>query len=479
MRSYFLGGDVSKGYCDFTLLDKRKKVVEKNFQLDDCYSGHQALCCFFEKFYSSHKDAVIYAGVESTGGYENNWYQLLWKLQDRFKIQVVRLNPFGIKHHKKASLERIETDKISARKIAEYLIAYPEKIEYNKEDYFAILRRHWKYIRTLKHQKSQLQIILKGHLYVAQPQLLVYCTEGIADWILRLLTKYPTARRLARATVKTLSGIPYVSEERAKELISDAKRSIASKQDSGMERIVKSAVSQILNLKKAIDQQVKLMKSSHDFPEIEILTSFKGISEFSAFGLLLEIGAIERYPTVKKLASFFGIHPRYVESGDGIFEMRMSKQGRKEPRWLLFLAAQSAVVHDDMIRELYEGYLMRKESRMEVLGIIMHKILRIIYGMLKHKTKYEPTVDIANRKKTANKKEAKSSTNSTGPTKSPRSRRYQGYDKNAPISRRQTKKRNRNKEKPKEVTNGIINGYKEKEKGGGAPRKKQPPGESK
>ncbi len=410
MEPYFLGGDVSKGYCDFILLDKKKKAVEENFQLDDCYEGHQALCGFLENFLSSHKEAIIYAGFESTGGYEDNWYRLLWKLQDGFEIRVARLNPFGVKYHKKASLERMETDRISARKIAEYLIAYPEKIAYNKEDFFAGLRRHWKIIRTFKKQKSQLQTILKKHLYVAQPQMLIYCTDRIPNWALHLLMKYPTAARLAKANIKSLSKIPYLTTERSKELISDAKRSVGSMQDSSTENIIKLTVSQLLSLKKTIDQQVKLMISTYDFPEIEILTSFKGISRYSAFGLLLEIGAIERYATVKKLASFFGVHPKSVESGDGVYEAHMSKRGRKEPRWLLFNAARCAIVHDDMIKELYEEYLTKRESKMEVLGIIMHKILRIIYGMLKHNTKYSPAVDIANRKKTASKREAANST---------------------------------------------------------------------
>ena len=34
-------------------------------------------------------------------------------------------------------------------------------------------------------------------------------------------------------------------------------------------------------------------------------------------------------PDSKKLASFFGIHPAYRESGDGKSAVRMSKKGRK------------------------------------------------------------------------------------------------------------------------------------------------------
>jgi transposase len=435
MKSYFLGGDASKGYCDFTLLDQKQRIVEDNFQLDDCHEGHQWLCQFLKKFFSHNNDAIIYAGFESTGGYENNWYQLFWKLQEDFNIKVAQVNPFSINHHKKASLERIDTDKISAQKIAEYLIKYPEKVAYSKEDCFAGMRRHWKFVRMIKKQKAQQQTALKAQLYVAHPQLLIHCTEGIRNWVLHLLTKYPTAARLANADDKEVADIPRISKERAKELISDAKLSVASLQDSSMEDLIRFAAQNILNLKKAIDQQEKMMASTYDFPEIEILISFKGIDHYSAFGLMLEIVAIERYVSVKQLVSFFGIHPKWRQSGDGVSGMHMSKKGRKEPRWILFNVALSAIAHDEMMRKLYEGYQARGKCKMSAVGIIMHKVLRIIYGMLKHKKEYDPDVDIANRKNACKKKE-------TASPKPNKNRRFQNYNQKAPISRRQTKKRN-------------------------------------
>ena len=75
----------------------------------------------------------------------------------------------------------------------------------------------------------------------------------------------------------------------------------------------------------------------------------------------------------------------------------MSKKGRKEPRWILFNVARSAIGCNDMIRELYNSYVEKGKSKMSALGIIMHKILRIIYGMLKNNTKYDPQIDMANR----------------------------------------------------------------------------------
>ena len=88
-----------------------------------------------------------------------------------------------------------------------------------------------------------------------------------------------------------------------------------------------------------------------------------------------------------------------------------------------------------MIQELYNDYLEKGHCKMSALGIIMHKILRIVYGMLKHKQSYDPNVDRANRKKVIKTKQEQES------KKVDKSRRYQPYDKNAPVSKRQAKKR--------------------------------------
>ena len=39
MKKYYLGADVSKGYCDFILLDRDHNIVEQIFQLDDTADG--------------------------------------------------------------------------------------------------------------------------------------------------------------------------------------------------------------------------------------------------------------------------------------------------------------------------------------------------------------------------------------------------------------------------------------------------------
>ena len=146
-EKYFMGIDVSKGYADLKILDKRKKIVEENFQLDDTFEGHNKLFEILSNFFTQHPDSKLFAVVESTGGYENNWFTTLHKLQFQMNLTVARLNPFGVNHSSKASMNRIITDKQSVKHIAEYLIGYPEKVNYQSEDYFASARRQWSSIK--------------------------------------------------------------------------------------------------------------------------------------------------------------------------------------------------------------------------------------------------------------------------------------------------------------------------------------------
>ena len=180
------------------------------------------------------------------------------------------------------------------------------------------------------------------------------------------------------------------------------------------------------------------MLSSCEIPEIDLLKSFIGIGNYSALGLMLEIGTVERFRSVKALASYFGVHPVYKQSGDGIWGVRMSKTGRKEPRWILFMVAKSAIVNNEMIKELYQEYLEKGKTKMQSIGIIMHKILRIIFGMLKNNTPYDPKIDRANRKKPVEQMAVR---------KDNKARRFQTHDGQAPISRRQNKKRKERRKK--------------------------------
>lgn len=432
MKNYYLGVDVSKGYVDFVILDDKKLPVEENFQLDDTFDGHCRLYEKLDTFFNDHPGSTIYAGVESTGGYENNWLSSLVKFQGTLNIKTAHLNPLGVNANSKADLKRNVTDRMSAQSVAEYMIAHPEKISYKKQDHLASLRKQWSFVKMLVKQKTQLLNQLESNLYSSNPEILVHCKNGVPDWVLNLLLRYPTASKLSKAKKSSVASIPYITPQKAKELIERAKKSVAAASDDITEQIIQATVKQIKQLVKDIKAQTKIMAENCPVHEVDLLKTFKGIGDFSAIGLVLEIGSVERFPTSKKLSSFFGLHPVYKKSGDGSWGFRMSKKGRKVPRQILYMVTLAAIKTNPLIREIYLRRTQQGMEKMAAIGLCMHKILRIIYGMLKHKKAFQPEIDLKNREKISQYEPR---------IHKDKNRRYQQFDSKAPISRRQSKKR--------------------------------------
>ena len=110
----------------------------------------------------------------------------------------------------------------------------------------------------------------------------------------------------------------------------------------------------------------------------------------------------------------------------------MSKEGRSQPREILFMVTLVAIQHNPIIQEVFAKNLSKGKCKMDAIGVCMHKMLRIIYGMLKTNTPFNPEIDRQNQKKSYQKKKG---------SENLKLRRYQKQDPDAPISYRQNKKR--------------------------------------
>jgi len=440
MVELFIGCDVSKGYGDFIVLDCNKKVLERGFRLYDTHKGHDKLCVLLETLVKSSTDPIaVYIGVESTGGYENNWLQVLALLGKSLPVKSARINPCGVKKYMDAELKRNKTDAISAQGIAEYLIMHRDKVLYDQNDPYYALRRYWSGLTLLKKQYAQLQTHLQQLIYSTVPSVLVYCRHGIPSWLLNVLDVYPTGALLAKATVKKLCRIPFVTETKAKALIEAAKQRTMQETNLVEEQHLRSMLTQIKSLASSIQAIEKSLEQQwKDDPQIKLVDSITGIGFISALGLLINIRNIKLYPTVKHLASYFGIHPVIRQSGDGIWKSKMSKVGRVQPRAILYMAACTATIHNPCIRDVYKHYKQRHRDKnnLGAIGACMHKLLRIIYGVLKNQQPFNAEVDRKNQEK--KRKEAKVTNAFEG-----KMFRFQGFDNEAPISNRHATKKNK------------------------------------
>lgn len=176
--------------------------------------------------------------------------------------------------------------------------------------------------------------------------------------------------------------------------------------------------------------------------QVALLTTIKGLGKQSAVSLLIEIEDIQRFEGAKKLSAYFGVHPRFKQSGDGSWGAHLSKQGRSTPRAVLYMAALSAIRCNPLLKALYARRRAEGMNHYGAMGVLMHKLLRIIYGVLKNQTGFDAAVDEKNQSRSKEKQAQREEwEKETKKIKQQRKHRYQEAAQDAPISRRAAQKR--------------------------------------
>jgi transposase len=443
LQKAFLGIDISKGYADFLLLDEHKQVVEEGFQLEDNRSGRQRLKDLVQEWFTKGMEE-LYCGLESTGGYENNWHRFLRGLSAQLKVQVARLNARAVKAVNDASLKRTITDAVSAHNIASYLISFPEKVDYAKKqatpgEQFKDGRQHYKYVRMLQKQKVQLSNQLEKLLYQHFGEMLIYCRHGIPSWLLRMLIRYPCAEAVRKAGATRLVTIKGISIDKASSLIQKANQSaqIISRQ---IQHLIESTAKEILHKEELINQEKNhLIEMYKEQEEVTLLSSINGVGLASSVGLMLEIEDICRFESSKKITAYFGVNPTFKQSGDGKWRSHISKKGRSEVRSILYMTALSGIRCNSVLKQLYARFRAKGMKHYQAMGVVMHKLLRIIYGVLKNKTPFDVKIDVENTRKAEQK--LKQEKTKKQKAKEEKKYRYQPASTDAPLSNRAAQKR--------------------------------------
>ncbi|KJS23666.1 MAG: transposase [Clostridiaceae bacterium BRH_c20a] len=143
-----------------------------------------------------------------------------------------------------------------------------------------------------------------------------------------------------------------------------------------------------------IDTEIEKMLKNFDYK----LTTMPGVGNTVASKLIAEIGDIRRFPNTDKLASFAGIAPKsFSSAGKGRDES--NKQGNRELHGLFYFLAVTMVsvsTKGKPYNPIFRTYFLRKisegKTKSQALVCIMRRLVNIIYGMMKNKTKYRPYV---------------------------------------------------------------------------------------
>lgn len=440
-----LAADVSKGYADFILWDQQSNCLEPAFKLFDNKEGHQQAKQLIKDFMKRYELEDIYAGMESTGGYENNWFLLFKSMQNQGVSRVMRINPKAVKATGTARMVRTITDAVSAENIAQYMLSFVKdnKPAYTQDNQFRTVRHVSAWTRNINKQITQTSNHLEKILYQSFPELLVYCRHGFPDWLLHLLQKYPLPSDIIKAGKSKLVKIGFITEQKAEAIIQKAKNTVApSTADELLGNTIKSMITVLTCNRQQVSLHKKaLTKQFGEAQEVQLIDTMTGFTAETAVLLMIEIESIEQYKGAKQLCAHFGLHPTFKQSGDGTWAARLSKMGRSSVRGLLYMPAITAIRTNDYFKNLYAQQRAKGKKHRQAICVVMHKMLCMIYGILHSQKPFDISIHKNNQREGQQKqKEAeKIAGQRKKENKTKRERFIRENQMDAPISRKQSK----------------------------------------
>jgi len=121
-----------------------------------------------------------------------------------------------------------------------------------------------------------------------------------------------------------------------------------------------------------------------------LLRSIPGVGRQVAVTFLGEVPTLETFARARDLATFAGLTPALQQSGTSVYRRgAMSKEGSALLRKMLYMAALNIVRRPTLaLHSTYAAMVARGKAKACALGALMHKILRIAFGVLKHETPY-------------------------------------------------------------------------------------------
>jgi transposase len=164
------------------------------------------------------------------------------------------------------------------------------------------------------------------------------------------------------------------------------------------ERLPKEVVNAWGDLAMNIEQKIETIKNSiHKLlkqhkellQNFQLLLTIPGIGEESAIAILAEVPDIRAFRNARQLAAYAGAISRNITSGSSVYaKPRLSKVGSRTLCKALFFPAIVAKNHNPIVMSFCQRLKEKGKHNMAIVGAAMHKLLHIIFGILRSKSAF-------------------------------------------------------------------------------------------
>jgi transposase len=160
--------------------------------------------------------------------------------------------------------------------------------------------------------------------------------------------------------------------------------------DKEMRTAVMASVNLIGHLEEAIDGIEKLtMKKLKIREEFIKLLTMPGIGQILGLTIMLEVGHVDRFPTVGDYSSYCRCVKSTRTSNGKVTGYGNRRNGNKYLSWAYVEAAQFARRFHETVRSYYERKMSRT-NRIVAVKAVSHKLARASYYVMRDRVDYDP-----------------------------------------------------------------------------------------
>jgi transposase len=139
----------------------------------------------------------------------------------------------------------------------------------------------------------------------------------------------------------------------------------------------------------AIATLVERLEEEKNDKDIMLLVTVPGVGLVSAAALKAEIGTVERFSTPERFASYAGLAPRLMQSGEKRTTGRIVRRSNSQLRTTMYLVAQSCAIHGpEKLKQFHQRVRGKKGYKVATIALA-RKLLVVMWKMLKEQQTFE------------------------------------------------------------------------------------------
>lgn len=389
---FYIGFDIAKENHYASVANSNGDIIIDAFLVKNSFNGFNY---FLDKLKENNipiSESLV--GLESTGHYGENLINFLHN--QGFNIGII--NPIQTDALRSSNIRKTKTDKIDTKLIIQSLMLKHYTPFIAKDIKILELRSLCRHRDDVLKYRSKLKTRLVSFVDQLFPELNLIFKSIHQKSCYALLSTYPTPQDVSNTRVDALANLlrktskGHFKLDKATKLKELAKSSIGVN-NSSLSIQIKHSLKQIELLNEQINDIDSKIKEIMDELNSVILT-IPGISYTLGSIIISEIGNIDRFSSPCKLLAFAGLDPSVKQSGNfNATIVKMSKRGSKLLRYALLRAAGLIIWNSETYNEYYNRKLSQGKSHNNVVCHVAHKLVRVIFHMLKENVEFKEQIE--------------------------------------------------------------------------------------